>query len=144
MFFHPCKSMILTVNEGEYNQTPKVVLLHRWALPATTACFAALSSEPEFRVCMRVGLGARVCTSGSECGRRMKKPAWRQAPTHLPCRSQAAGCCGVRRAGRDGRKLTARGGARICWLLVLAPGEEKYGQLLTVSVSLEMDNLLCA
>ena len=100
-----------------------------------------LSSEPEFRVCMRVGLGARVCTSGSECGRRMKKPAWRQEPTHLPCRSQAAGCCGVRGAGRDGRKLTARGGARICWLLVLAPGEEKYGQLLTVSVSLEMDDL---
>lgn len=113
MFSHPCKSTILTVNDGKYNQTPKVVLLHRWALPATTACFAALSSEPEFRVCMRVGLGARVCTSGSECGRRMKKPAWRQAPTHLPCRSQAAGCCGVRRAGRDGRKLTARGGAHL-------------------------------
>lgn len=72
-----------------------------------------LSSEPEFRVCMRVGLGARVCTSGSECGRRMKKPAWRQEPTHLPCRSQAAGCCGVRGAGRDGRKLTARGGAHL-------------------------------
>lgn len=113
MFSHPCKSTILTVNDGKYNQTPKVVLLHRWALPATTACFAALSSEPEFRVCMRVGLGARVCTSGSECGRRMKKPAWRQAPTHLPCRSQAAGCCGVRGAGRDGRKLTARGGAHL-------------------------------
>lgn len=46
--------------------------------------------------------------------------------------------------GQGREEAHSQRGARICWLLVLAPGEEKYGQLLTVSVSLEMDDLLCA
>ena len=63
MFYHPFKFIILTINYGKYNQTPKVVLIHS----AHTDCDKhILSSECLMSLHWRLQAGtlyAHMCAS---------------------------------------------------------------------------------
>lgn len=116
MFLHPCTLIIVTINSGKYNQTPRVAPLRA----VHTDCDGhVLRSQ-----CLRSrhwSLGA-ACTRASD-GRahwRQRRPAQGRG-VHLP--GSAARCAAVAR-----RAVGARGDApESC--PPLAPGEGPHGPL---------------